>query len=74
MNKSQDKTLAAAQAQRIVYVREADPSTLPEHLRQVPNKLYAIHDLAGNQIALAPDRRLAFALAVRNDLTPLSVH
>jgi len=58
----------------IVYVREADPESLPEHLQGAPGKVYALHDSSGNQIALAPDRRLAFALARRNDLTPLSVH
>lgn len=61
-------------AQAIVYVREAAPETLPEHLRGSPGKFYAVHDVAGNRLALAPDRRMAFAMARRNDLTPISVH
>jgi hypothetical protein len=62
------------QIRPVVYVREADRTQLPEHLQNVPGKIYAVHDAQGNQLALAPDRRLAFALARRNDLTPTSVH
>ena len=58
----------------IVYVREADRETLPEHLRKIPGKIYAVHDNQGNCLAISPDRRMAFALARQNDLTPVSVH
>jgi len=58
----------------IVYVREADPAILPDHLRGAPHKIYALHDAAGKPIAIAPDRAQAFALARDNALTPLSVH
>lgn len=58
----------------IVYVREADRETLPEHLRKVPGKIYAVHDPEGNCLAISQDRALAFAMARRNDLTPVSVH
>ncbi len=58
----------------IVYVREADRAGLPEHLRKIPGKIYAVHDPDGNCLALSPDRRQAFALAKRNDLVPVSVH
>lgn len=58
----------------IVYVREADRESLPEHLRNMPGKIYAVHDPEGNCLAISPDRRMAFALAKRNDLTPVSVH
>lgn len=62
-------------AQRpIVYVREAAPETLPEHLRDAPGTVYAVHDAAGKCLALAPDRKVAIALARRNDMIPLSVH
>ena len=72
----QDRKHPAAEApsRAIVYVREADRESLPEELRDAPHKIYALHDISGNQVALAPDRRLAFALARRNDLTPMSVH
>jgi len=74
-SKSQQSHPAAKVSERpIVYVREADPEALPDHLRGAPGKVYALHDMEGNQVALAPDRRLAFALARRNDLTPMSVH
>ncbi len=58
----------------IVYVREADREALPEHLRKIPGKIFSVHDLEGNCLAISPDRRMAFALAKRNDMTPVSVH
>lgn len=67
-------TETPTQPRPIVYVREADRATLPNELKNVPGKIYALHDMTGQQIALAPDRRHAFALAWRNDLQPLSVH
>ncbi|MEM7524778.1 MAG: DUF1150 family protein, partial [Pseudomonadota bacterium] len=36
--------------------------------------LYAIHDMSGARIGVAPDRDLAFLAARRNELTPVSVH
>ena len=60
--------------QPIVYVRQVAPEDLPDELRGTDARLYALHDAAGNRLALAPDRRIAFALAKRNDMVPLSVH
>ena len=60
--------------QPIVYVREVTPDELPGELRGATAKLYAVHDADGNRLALAPDRRIAFALARRNDMVALSVH
>ena len=61
-------------ASAIVYVREADRETLPDHLKNAPGKIFSVHDPEGNCLAISPDRRMAFALAKRNDLTPVSVH
>ena len=58
----------------IVYVREVTPEEFPDALRGATDKLYAVHDAEGNRLALTPDRRVAFALARRNDMVPLSVH
>jgi len=55
-------------------VREVAPEELPDELKGAPAKLFALHDAEGNRLAIAPDRRQAFALARRNDLRPLSVH
>jgi len=60
--------------QPIVYVREVTPEEMPEELRGTDAKLYAVHDAEGNRLAVTPDRRIAFALARRNDLRPVSVH
>jgi hypothetical protein len=64
----------AVSGQPIVYVREARRESLPDELKNAPGPFYSLHDEAGNQIALAADRKIAFALARRNDMTPLSVH
>ena len=58
----------------IVYVREADPELLPDHLRSAPGKYFSVHDGDGTCLALTPDRKVAFALARRNDMLPVSVH
>ncbi len=60
--------------QPIVYVREVTRDELPDELRGTTARLYAVHDAEGNRLALTPDRDIAFALAKRNDMRPLSVH
>jgi hypothetical protein len=60
--------------QPIVYVRQVTGDELPDELRGTAARLYAVHDAEGNRLALAPDRRIAFALAKRNDMVALSVH
>ncbi|GMG82856.1 hypothetical protein LNKW23_20690 [Paralimibaculum aggregatum] len=70
----QNETAGKPALRPIVYVREADRDSLPPELQKAAGKIYAIHDASGNQLALAPDRRHAFALARRNDLLPISVH
>ena len=47
---------------------------MPDQPRGATGKLYAVHDAEGNRLALTPDRRIAFALARRNDMVPVSVH
>ncbi|MEM6663198.1 MAG: DUF1150 family protein [Pseudomonadota bacterium] len=58
----------------IVYVREAEPEQLPDEVRNVPGKIFSIHDESGKILALARDRSMAFAVARNNDMTPVSVH
>jgi hypothetical protein len=60
--------------QPIVYVREVTPEEMPDALRGTTARLYAVHDADGNRLALTPDRHVAFALARRNDMVPVSVH
>jgi len=60
--------------QPIVYVREVAREDLPAELRAAPGPFYAIHDETGHRLALAHDRKIAFALARQNEMTPLSVH
>jgi hypothetical protein len=65
----------------LVYVREVSPETLiaegaiPEDaVLPAGTKLYAVHLADGRRIAVMDDRERAFAAAVQNDLTPVSVH
>ena len=69
-----NKPIDAPGKKPIVYVREANPEALPDHLRAAPGKMFAVHDADGNCLALTQDRSVAFALARRNDLQPVSVH
>ncbi len=78
-----DETIFEHQADHgpLVYVRQVSPETLiaegamPEG-SVVPKgvKLYAVHLANGQRIAVMDDRERAFAAAVQNDLTPVSVH
>jgi len=62
------------QGHPIVYVREVAADELPEELKGTPARIFAVHDADGNRLAMTQDRRVAFALAKQNDMTPLSVH
>lgn len=76
----QDKTqeeLQAANRRAIVYVRPVTPDDLPHELREQAegiSDLYAVHAPNGDRLALVQDRKLAFALARRNNYAPVSVH
>ncbi|MEM8596808.1 MAG: DUF1150 family protein [Pseudomonadota bacterium] len=69
-----DKITTPPARQAIVYVREAQTEALPDELKTAPGPFFSVHDEAGRVLALAPNRSVAFALARRNDLNPLSVH
>ena len=69
-----DKQTPTRRGNAIVYVREASRESLPDELKSAPGKVFSVHDPEGNCLALAKDRALAFALARRNELTPVSVH
>ncbi len=62
---------------RIVYIRPVAVADLPEEVQTQAGDmetLYAVHDAAGERLALVADRRMAFALALQNDLAPVGVH
>ena len=62
---------------RIVYVKEVAVADLPEDMQEAAGdaeKLYAVHDADGQQLALVSDRSLAFVLARQNDYAPVAVH
>lgn len=62
---------------RIAYVRPVAVEDLPDELREQAGDLkviYALHDAEGERLALVADRGLAFYLARKHDLAPVSVH
>lgn len=58
----------------IVYVRQVTDDEMPDELRGTTTRLYSVHDADGNRLAMTQDRKVAFALAKRNDMAPVSVH
>ena len=68
---------SAPKDNRIVYVKTVDVADLPREVQgQIEGleHLYAVHDSAGQQLALVADRKLAFRLARQNDYAPVPVH
>ncbi|MGJ8624763.1 MAG: DUF1150 family protein [Yoonia sp.] len=63
--------------ERVVYVKAVDVAGLPDEVREAAgdlNHLFAVHDSKGQQLALVADRALAFDLARKNDMRPVTVH
>ena len=62
---------------RTVYVKTIDVIDLPREVREQAEgleQLYAVHDAAGQQLALVGNRKLAFQLARDHDYAPVLVH
>ena len=62
---------------RIAYMRPVTVAELPRELRVQAHGarvVDAVHDGAGERLALVRDKRLAFVLARQNVLTPVHVH
>ncbi|MEJ6478282.1 MAG: hypothetical protein ACI86S_000775 [Paracoccaceae bacterium] len=69
--------LADRSDDRLVYVKPVALSELPEEVREQAGdvkQLFALHNSDGEQLALVANRRLAFALARENDMSPMAVH
>lgn len=65
--------LKSGREDRIVYVRPAEPSDLPDTL-EVTDDIYSVHAPDGELLALVQGRATAFALARQNDFSPVTVH
>jgi hypothetical protein len=66
-----------AKGKPIVYVREVRTADLPQEIRAQTHgreQLYAIHAATGEVLALVADRNQAFAVARRNEFSPVSAH
>lgn len=63
--------------ERVVYVKSVAVSDLPQDVREAAGdreQLFAVHDSDGQQLALVADRSMAFILARKNDMQPVTVH
>ena len=63
--------------QDIVYVKPILVADLPDDMREQVGdlvELFAVHNAAGEQLALVANRKLAFHLARENDMRPVTVH
>ena len=76
------EALAKLGSPRTVYVKEMLPEEvasiqgLPEALAKTEAviKLYAVHTLDGERVAILDDREAAFAAARQQEMEPVSVH
>ena len=62
---------------RLVYVKPVDVQDLPDELRQQAGglqRIFAVHNADGEQLALVANQQLAFALARQHDMSPVTVH
>ena len=72
-----ESKLADRSDDRLVYVKPVALSELPKEVREQAGdvkQLFALHNSDGEQLALVANRRLAFALARENDMSPMAVH
>jgi hypothetical protein len=76
------EALAGFDSPRTVYIKEMLPAEvasiegLPEMLSKTEGaiKLYAVHTLDGERVAILDDREAAFAAARQQEMEPVSVH
>lgn len=63
--------------QDIVYVKPILAADLPADMREQVGDLetvFAVHNAAGEQLALVANRKLAFHLARENNMQPVTLH
>ena len=58
----------------IVYVKPILVTDLPEDKVGDLEELFAVHNAAGEQLAVVANRKLAFHLARENHMQPVTVH
>ena len=64
-------------AQGLVYVKPVNVSDLPKSVQDEADgreRLYAVHDADGQQLALVADHKMAVVLARQNNLEPVTLH
>ncbi len=63
--------------QNIVYVKPISVQDLPADMQSKVGDLenvFAVHNAAGEQLALVANRELAFDLARQNQMNPVTLH
>lgn len=72
-----EETVMTGPKDRTVYVKTIAVTDLPREVRDQAEgleRLYAVHDADGQQLALVGDRKLAFDLAREHNYAPVLVH
>lgn len=62
---------------KLVYVKPVQVADLPDEVQATADgldRIYAVHDADGQQLALVADRKLAFVLARQHNMMPVTVH
>ncbi|MCG7493757.1 DUF1150 family protein [Thalassobius sp. Cn5-15] len=71
------ETVAGDRAAQLVYVRAVRVADLPPEVQDQAGSrdvLYEVSRPSGEQLALVGDREMAFDLARKNDLDPVTLH
>ena len=66
-----------AMAANTVYVKQIEVADLPEDLREQAGdlqRLFAVHNTKGEQLALVATNEMAVHLALENNLDPVALH
>jgi hypothetical protein len=69
--------LGESHTDKLVYIKSVPVADLPEEMQAQAKgveAIYAVHSAEGERLALVANRKLAFHLARKNDMSPVTVH
>lgn len=72
----QNKSLIGGHDRNVVYIKEVTASDVPPSISldaMDGERIFALHDAQGEQLAVAANRELAVHLARANDLVPMAI-
>lgn len=72
----QNKSLIGGHDRNVVYIKEVTARDVPPSISldaMDGERIFALHDAQGEQLAVAANRELAVHLARANDLVPMAI-